>query len=185
MYRNIEVTFSRRHLYSLRHSFTQMQNIIYNASPTMEKKKSESRVVQQKYIIANQFVCRLSSTLLLIGNSSPGHRVFQDICACTCEILYSSEVFINYIILINIIFIKFVIYTMFQSVPNWSLLALERLDTEIKVIYVYIEATNRANSITSRKLVISACFGINFVITYSTFHKHIAIRNFSSNININ
>lgn len=74
---------------------------------------------------------------------------------------------------------------MCKRVPNLCFLALERLDTEIKVIYVYVEATNRANSITSRKLVISACFGIHFVITYSTFHKRIAIRNFSSNININ
>ena len=47
------------------------------------------------------------------------------------------------------------------------------------------EATNRTNSITSRDLVIPACFGIKFMITYSKFHKGFSIRIFSSNIKIN
>ena len=48
-----------------------------------------------------------------------------------------------------------------------------------------IEATNRTNSITTRNLVIPACFDIKFMITCSKFHKCFSIRIFSSNIKIN
>ena len=47
------------------------------------------------------------------------------------------------------------------------------------------EATNRTNSITSRDLVIPACFDIKFMITYSKFHKCFSITIFSRNIKIN
>ena len=52
-------------------------------------------------------------------------------------------------------------------------------------IIVNIEVTNRTNSITSRNLVIPACFDIKFMITYSKVHKCFSIRIFSSNIKIN
>ena len=46
------------------------------------------------------------------------------------------------------------------------------------------EATNRANSITPRNVVIPACFDFKFMFTYSKFHKCFSIRIFSSNIRI-
>ena len=84
-----------------------MHNIVYNASPSYHAENdSKSKLVQQKYIYSipvqaslcadwqtrNQFLLSPSSTLLLIGNNSPGHCAFQDICTCTCKILYNSEI---------------------------------------------------------------------------------------------
>ena len=42
----------------------------------------------------------------------------------------------------------------------------------------HIEAAKRTNSVSSRNLVISACFDIKSMITYSKFHKCFSIRIF-------